>query len=599
MQMTPAHSSAFDTASTTRSLIDAAEHTGGDLAEGLRLADAAVRMARTEDAGDELLGRSLLLRARFAYRQLDYALAYESALAASQRLAKGSDVSRQARALNYCFIVCIETGDLVRAMQYADRALAMAALHDLTALRATVLHNQAVVFEMIEDECRALDCLDRAARLYDQVAAGEPGAFFARVNAAGIHLQRMERAQREGAMPDEVDAHRALAQQVLPALLAGADLAAVQRWLAIQVRLGNLVAARQAASLCLQRARRRASRQRDRTLAMMALADLHQGMGHHDRAALCLRRAVDKLRAAHNQSHLAGVEHRLAGLYAALGAHAQALQWERQAQRDSLQMSAERRQLRWSFAEADREARSRRSLAGEMQHHAQRLDLIGRLIAEIDHALAEPLAVVRERLRPWDPAMSAASPDADAVLPPQTELTQRLCEVIDQVDAASALVGQLKIFSYRASPQPSEVNLPRELAQAWSDTALWRRGRNPPLQIELGPAAIVHVDARRLAVLLRILLIELARATQGHGAAARIELHPSGCELHLRSRAQVQPEIASASLTKSPEALSVGVMLCEEIAHEIGGALWQGPAEGGSAQVLYRLSLPLWSGSLN
>jgi len=547
----------------------AAAAAGRDFPEGLRLSAQAVIAARRDGAADDVLGQSLLLQAHYAYRLFDYALAYESALDASAALARCGDTARRGRALNYCFITCIETGDLVRALEHSTRALALAEAADDPLQRATLLHNQSVIFEMVADHDNALACLGQSARLHDELPGGGPGAFFARVNAAGIHLARADAAADD----TSARAHRDAAARELPPLRADAAPAALQTWLSIQSRLGNLAAAREAALICVAKARGNRSSERYRTYAMLALADYHLGRDRPDRGVLCLENAVRKLRAARNQSHLGATERRLAAIHAGLGQHDRALHWLRQAEADNTRLQAERHEVRWSFAESDRDEKRRRSLRDEVLVHVQRLDVIGRLIAEIHHALAQPLAAVRATLQQL---LSATD------LPHDPErLRLALDDVIEQVDAASALVRQLKMFSYRASPQPSEVNLRLALEQAWADASLWRRGPLRALAIDARQRPVVHVDAQRLAVLLRILLIEADRVTAPHDLGATVEADDTSCRMALRCGTG---EVARVSGR-------VGITLCAEIAHEVGGHLTCEAAPG--QRVALHLRLPL------
>ena len=542
---------------------------GRDFPEGLRLSAQAVSAARRDGAPDTVLGQALLLQAHYAYRLFDYALAYESALDAAAALGRCGDTVRGGRALNYCFITCIETGDLVRALEHSTRALALAEAGGDQLQRATLLHNQAVVFEMIAHHDSALACLEQSARLHDGLPDGAPGAFFARVNAAGIHLTLSEGA----ADPAQAAAHRAAAAGVLPPLRQDAAPAALQTWLSIQARLGNLDAAREAALICVAKARRNRSSERYRTYAMLALADYHLARGRADRGVMCLRNAVHKLRAARNQSHLGATERLLAALHAGMGQHDQALRWIRQAEADNTRLQAERHEVRWSFAETDRDERRRRSLRDEVLVHVQRLDVIGRLIAEIHHALAQPLAAARATLQ----QLLAAT---DLPHDPK-RLRLALDDVIEQVDAASALVRQLKMFSYRASPQPSEVNLCLALEQAWADASLWRRGRARALFINWRKRTVVHVDAQRLAVLLRSLLIEADRVTAPADLSATLDSDGTLCGMVLGC--------GTAELARVTGC--VGIMLCAEIAHEVGGRLVCETAP--DQRVVLHLQLPL------
>ena len=566
---------------TSIELLVAAASGGRDLLEGMRLSSEAVICARHEEAGDAVLGQALLLQAHYAYRRFDYTLAYESALEASAALRRCDDVGRLGQALNYCVITCIETGDVVHGLKHSIRALALAEAENNLSQQAKLVHNQAVIFEMLADHKTALEHLERAARLFERVPNGQAGVFFARVNAAGIHLTLAESPTPRGMPQREAEAtvlsRRAAAAQELPDLLPQADPAALQMWLAIQMRLGNMDAARLAAAICIGAARRNRWSERYRTHAMLGLADYHLGHGRAHRCVLCLKSAVRKLRAARNRSHLAATERRLAAVYAHIGDHQQALWWMRQAEHDNARVQTEFDQLRRHIGESHRQAERRRSLREDVPVHVQRLDVIGRLISEVHHALAQPIGTARATLqRLIDATDPAASPK---------HLGGELQEIIEQIDAASSLVRQLKMFSYRATPQPSEVDLELAITQSWKDASLWRRDCARKLTVIAPQRTVVHVDAQRLAVLLNILLIEANRMTAPHELFAYLDRDATTCRMKL--------SLAVAPLDVKQVCARVGITLCAEIANEVGGRLTcEAEPERGVALLL---KLPLMS----
>jgi tetratricopeptide (TPR) repeat protein len=535
------------------------------------LAGQAVAMARQASAGDALLGQACLLQATYSYRLFNYVDSYVLALEASELLGRCGDHKRRARAVNLCFIINIETGELIRALDCVRRALTDARRRGDLREQARLLLNQAVVFDITEEYDAAVRCLDEAIELLTRLDNAEHELFFTRVNLAEVHMGHAERLQADGGSHGQALAFRVRAAEILPDFRPDAPLAALNTWISLKSRLGDIAQARSAAACYLQRLRSAGHGKRYRTYALLALGEYHVQAGRPDKGAQRLKRAIEIMRGAENRSHLGQTEQRLARLFAAEGNHAQALQWQRMARQDDMRLHGEQQNLRWRLAALEREAEARRAQRHELLIHTQRLAVIGRLLSEIYHALAEPIMHTQRIL-----AGCVERFDAGEAMP-----ATLLQQVIEQIDAASALVRQLKMFSYRAAPQSMELALGVAVVEAWEGMVLWRRGAAVPMQVVGERAALVQVDAQRLAVLLRILLIEADRAGPTDTIQVEIARHDDGVRLQLRCQRGSRVAMATGS---------VGVTLCAEIAQEMGGHLMRSATPAGV--LCFELQLP-------
>jgi len=539
------------------------------------LACEAVALARAGAVDDALLGRACLLQADFSYRLFDYAGSYERALEATDLLGRSGDEERRAAAANLCLVICIETGDLTRALDYARRELELARRNGDVAHLAQLLHNQAVVFDIMEEYEAAVPCLVESAALHAASADGAHGAFFACVNLAALHVTHADRLMSAG---DVQGAQRArdAAREALPEIDFDANFAALQSWISVKAQLGDIGAARAGALGYLRLVRRAGHVQRYATYALLAMAEYHVQAGRRDKGAHRLQRAIAKLRKARNGSHLSLTEARLASVYAEAGDHANALKWMRQAHVDRARLQDEQHRLRCRLAAIEREAEPRRAKRREAVAHAQRLAVIGRMMAEIYHALAGPLERTQRLIAPW------VRQDGTADLSPVTE--EALKQVIVAIDEAAALVRQLKMFSYRAAPQPMEVDLEAAVREAWVGLALWRRSGAQPLVLQTDGRTVVHVDAQRLGVLLRILLIEVGKIEPLDAVRVRLDSDESEVCMHV-----------ACSQGSADKGSAVGVALCEEIAQEMGGQLAR-VAVAPQAAMQFELCLPASAG---
>jgi C4-dicarboxylate-specific signal transduction histidine kinase len=163
---------------------------------------------------------------------------------------------------------------------------------------------------------------------------------------------------------------------------------------------------------------------------------------------------------------------------------------------------------------------------------------------------------------------------------PPAELSAALRGVVAHIDDATALTRQLRMFSYRAAPQAMVLDLPLALQEAWNGMAIGRSGPREPLVLHGVAPPQVRGDAQRLAVLLRILLIEIERL--GGAQAPQVMLSMNG--------SAVRVLFASPSREADASAVGgVGFTLCEEIAREMQGGLWRMEAPQGELRVALEL----------
>ncbi|AKJ27819.1 hypothetical protein [Caldimonas brevitalea] len=542
-----------------------------DLSQAAAWSREAVHVARSQHAGDVALGTACLTAARVRYASFDYAESYGLALEASKLLGRSGKIRLEVQAMHICCVICIETGELVTAMDHARRALQQARAVGDHGSQAVLLHKQAVVFELMEEQEAAMRCLVEAVELFQRPPRRPADEFFARTHLAAACLAHAEKLSLQG---DEAQAgaERERAVAVLPAVDYNADLAAISAWIVVKAKLGELESARRGALGYLKLIRRSGSTRHHLAHALLTLGEYHIHNGRPDKGVKRLQRAIGKLRLGSNRSQLALTEQRLTTVYAAAGQYAQALTWLRQARRDRSRMETEQNKLRGRMAALEREVERRRAEQQETLMHTQRLAVVGRLMADIYNALAGPITDVHHALE------TCAREVGNERNSPR--LTATLGRVIQRVDEASGLARQLKMFSYRAAPQSMVVELNEALREAWQGVALWRRGAERRLVVCGDLRAQVRVDVQRLAVLLRILLIEADKVARTDAVSVCLT---AGADT---TRLQLVVEAPSGAAAEA----GVGVTLCEEIAQEMGGRLCRAPLASGGVD--FHLEFP-------
>jgi tetratricopeptide (TPR) repeat protein len=549
----------------------------GEAALARAVAREAVARARAGAAPPLLLAEACVHEAIASNILFDYEAAYERALEADALLAGGPSALRS-RSLNACFVACAETGDLTRALEYSRRAMELARADGDAAAMARVLHNRGNLFRHLGEFDEAQRCLQEAVHLFESQPRQPARAVFARINLAVACLDHAMQLSMDHQAARAAELRRRTAE-ALPALPEDraaepqlSELSALGGWVVIQSELGRLAEARQGVCRYLGLMRRAGGASRYRAYALAALAAYHFHSGRRERGVQRQQAAVARLQAAGGRLELLEAQQRLGRMLAACGRYGPALDCVRAAQANRERLHSEQARLRCRLAALEREAERSSAVQLETPAHAQRLAVVGRLMSDIHHALAIPIALTHTTL---SQCIERASPQA---------LNVALRRVIEQVDKAAGLARQLKMFSYRAAPQAMVVDLNEGLLEAWDGVALWRRDSARSLSVVGDLATQVRVDVQRLAVLLRILLIEADRAAPVALTARIASIHGSGRMELCWPRAQGPRALQSGG--------SVGLTLCREIVQEMGGRLAQLPPAGAEAGFVLELPVP-------
>jgi C4-dicarboxylate-specific signal transduction histidine kinase len=271
--------------------------------------------------------------------------------------------------------------------------------------------------------------------------------------------------------------------------------------------------------------------------------------------------------------------------HAALGDHVSALACRKEL---ALRMSRQNQQaaaLRARLAAIEREAERRRYRANEERTHMQRLAVIGRLIAQTHHALNVPA----EQALALAQRASMSGDDA-------AELKPLLGELSRTIDQAATLVNQLKLFSYRSTPQPMALSVGEALQSAWRGLAPHRGADARLAQLSVQDDAQplqAWCDAQRLGIMLKLLLIELTQPTDSNDEPVRIHAHiegGDGADVVLRLQTPCRQGAPPSGARSQPPPTTLGVLLCQEIAGEMGGAL--DVKTRVAASLCYQLRLP-------
>jgi signal transduction histidine kinase len=532
----------------------------GDAASARVAAQAARMQAQASGAGLGWQGHACVFQAVAAQLLSDYPVAFERAQEALAFLDE-HQVALRARALNSCFVVCAECGDVDRALEFSRRAFDLAEAGGDLSGAARAMHNRATLLGHLQQYDAALQCMQEAVSRYDALPQEAAYAWFCRVSMA-LNCLSHARQLAQGSDPAAAHLQRQLAARLVPPLrpaAAGAphaaELTALDSWIAVRSELGHLGAARQGLRQYLRLVRLGGRVPRFQAYAVRALAAYHFHAGRTDKALQLQQAAVARLGSGGNRLYQLTAQHRLVQMLAAAGRHGQAMAALRAAHAVRAGLSLEQAGLRDRLAALERQVRKRVAEQREAVAHQQRLGVIGRLLADIHLALDRPLAGMHAAL------LSCAG----VVLPLPAQVLQ---QVIEQVDAAAGLVRQLNMFAHRAAPQPTVVELDHAVQDAWAGIAPWRRA--PAQAIHVSGHARVRVDGQRLAVLLRILLMEAERAGLGSGLQVQLGLgHGTGrLEVHAPGPHHTADRVAEG----------VGLALCREIAQEMGGELVIGQA---------------------
>jgi len=570
----------IDALPTLEAAEDPARHRG--------LLEQAAALAAGEGVDGHTLGRIQLLMARLHAQLGEYELAYARALSASEKLERAGDTARASSAASTCISICIETGDFSRALEHLRQTQAGARARGDLELLVRLLFNQACTFLCVDEFDAAAQCCEEVLRVAAEIAketsketlkekstdavrsqvattaeSARAALGFSRTYLADAHERRGRLA--------EAKAERRRAAEALPQASDRSPLASLHMVIYARSRLGDLEGARHTAAIFLRRVRQLPRAPRWMAQVWLTMGVYYQHAGKPGRAAARFERAIRAMRSIRHDGELPNTMQMLANAHAANGRHADALRWLRQAHAARRFTQPEQERLHYRMAALERDAEERRLERETALLHAQRLAVVGRLMAQIYHSLGAPLVAARQ-------ALSLCITQATHL--PPAELSAALRGVVAHIDEATALTRQLRMFSYRAAPQAMVLDLPLALQEAWNGMAIGRSGPREPLALHGVAPPQVRGDAQRLAVLLRILLIEIERL--GGPQAPQVMLSMNGSAVRVLFASPAREADASA-------VGGVGFTLCEEIAREMQGGLWRMDAPLGELRVALEL----------
>jgi C4-dicarboxylate-specific signal transduction histidine kinase len=566
------------------------------------LAERAVTAAR-EHGDPHLLGWGLMLLGDAASVLGRPVQAYAAASEAYDLLGTSGDVARRISALEICSSVAYFCGDTARSIQLHRQALAASAHRpDCVAIRCKSLINLSLLLHQDAAEyAEAIQCCAEAAELALQLPR-EPGwRVTASTRQAYLHVKYADALAAQGKHA-EAAMQLAQAAQVLPTQdprswrsFSFPERNALMFQVVVLAALGRRPMARLAAAATLRLSRLPASPYSVRIGGLESLYELHLRSGRLQRAIRYTTRTLAVSRNAGEESEPTRCLQRLARLHAQAGAYDQALACGKELQTRQSRQRLQTNALHCRLAAIERQADRRRYQAREALGHTQRIAVIGRLIAQTQHALSAPIERAHS-LAAQALALAGQPAPAPALAPALEELSQ--C-----IDRAAALVSQLKLFSYRSTPQPMALSLRDALLGAW-------HGLSPHLgpsvqrlaTLEVADPAHVHAwaDAQRLGIMLKVLLIELTKAagSQALSNTVRARIEPGEAAtalLHIEAGSGVAAQVQARNRTDARHTSTpLGLTLSMEIANEMGGALHAAHDSGGGV-LRYRLELPAGS----
>ncbi len=556
----------------------------GRLGQAGKLIASAVALGR--QCGDrQLLGWALMEQGRLAYLAGRHLAAYTASSQACKLLAECNDVGRHAHALNTCALVYISGDDLASRVELLRKGLLLVGAPDHSVMRCKLLHNLAIALCENSEYAEAVECLSEAVDVAQRAGPPlRPWELMVASRLAFIHLQYADHLSRNGSA-DKAQVQLEAAARTLPPLSPecwrGADAESFTTlWPQIEVlaRLEKWDLARRAAAACLRFARRSRQSLVNLGWALTGLSALYRRRGQYQRSIQNDHRALATWRQANYQTELIMCLGRLSDMHARSGAYHQAMALRRELAAHQSRRRREAGALRCRLATIERQAERRRRHAQEAMVHGERLAIVGRLIAQTHHALSAPIAQAQNLT-----AQAVASALHPAALRPL------LAGINQAIDSAASLVSQLKLFSYRSSPQPMTLSLHKALLDAWQGLDPHIGSGSADLRVSGHTQLQVWGDAQRLGIMLKVLLIELMQQAGSNGAevviGARIDAGDAETVvLHIEA---CRGSVPSPGPTAPP---SLGTALCMEIAAEMQGELHL--VRDDATMLHYRLQLP-------
>jgi hypothetical protein len=560
------------------------------------LAERAVAAARELD-DRHLLGWALMLLGRAAWNLARPVQAYAAASEAYDLLAASGDVVRRISTLETCSSVAYFCGDTARSMELQRQALAASAHRpDCVEIRCKALINLSLMlYQDAAEYAEAIQCCADAAAIA-QTPQQRGWRIVAATRQAYLHLKYAEALADQGQHAEAV-AQCTHATQVLPAMdprswrsFSRPERNALMFQVVVLAGLERWPKARLAAAATLRVSRLPGCAYSERIGALESMYELHLRSARPRQAMRYAVRTLALSRTAGDESEPSRCLQRLAKLHAQAGAYDRALACGKELQARQSRQRLQANALNCRLAAIERQADRRRYQAREALGHAQRIAVIGRLIAQTHHALSAPI----ERAH----SLAAAALALAGQPTTAPALTPALEEVSQCIDRAAALASQLKLFSYRSMPQPMALSLHDALLDAWHGLAPHLGTSAQHLAtLDVADPANVHAlaDAQRLGIMLKVLLIELTKEAgwaTGSGAApnavrARIESGPASTAL-----LHIEADGFAPVHALAPTSATLGVTLCMEIAGEMGGALHAAHDGAGGGVLRYRLQLP-------
>jgi tetratricopeptide (TPR) repeat protein len=574
----------LDDGATATALLEEAErvYRCSDYAASSKLTQRAAALARRRGDG-ATLGRALVNASRLAGIAGQPLTAYETASEAYRLLADCGDVNRQLQALSVCIAVHDQCDDRATCVDLLRQGLLLAVGSDRLSIRGTLLHNLAVSLSDRGEHAEALECLKEAFDILSPLPQRAQQKEAIAVRLALEHQLYAEHLRDQGRDAQAEHQRRAALDSAPPMPQASwrtaspHDVYCFNQQVELRAAFGQWTAARFAAAMGIRFARRRTGALVNFAWALVSAAKLYRRRQQFDRAIRCEQRALAAWRTAEIAAGTLESLQRLAELHALNGDHRRALALRR----EWVLLQSRRRQeagaLRCRLAAIERQLGRRRRQAEEAAAHAQRLAIIGRLIAQTHHALSAPIGHARHLAA--QALACAHSPQA---------LRPLLDQINQAIDSAAGLVSQLKLFSYRSSPQPMALSLHQALLDAWQGLASHIGSGRADLHVSGRTQLQVWGDAQRLGIMLKVLLIELTQQPGSSGAPVVIGAHIGTGDadtvvLHIEARGRSMPAGTAA------EPVSLGAALCMEIATEMRGELQ--PLRDDAAVVRYRLCL--------
>ncbi len=567
-------------------LVQAAELAldAGRLAEARTAATQAAALAR--EHGDEpLLGRALLLCGRASYLDAQHEPAYSAAFEACVLLRADGDIARALCALNVIVAIHQESDDWGRAAEQARWGIDLAVQHGEHEMTVRLLHRLGCVLHGNAEYPESLRCIDEAMGLHGQRPQALPG-HLARCTTE-LALVRFAYSRHLAAQGRTAAAHEQsqAARAALPAHMPAVDGAALIDVMATLENRAHLLAvwndvdgSRASAALFLRLARRTDGSQRHLAAALNALSTLHACAGNAARAIHYQQRSLAVRRQMGFTAAVSLSARTLAEIHGRLGRYADAIAWHKEAAHAQARATLEKNALRSRLAMWERQAHRRHGQAHDALLHTQRVMVLGRLIGQIQHAMVKPLLRTNQRI---GQSAAALRNGAEPAL-----VSAHLQHSIQQTDLAAALAQQLKLFSYRATPQESALLLDGALRTAWEGLLLYGKLHGWSLSIGCDAEEMeVRADPQRLGILLKELLVGLTQHQAYHqtGRVLWAIVEPAaGDAVALTIGVSGQHGIVCRS--------EDGIALCIELAQEMGGQFTR-QVEAGLTRG-YRLSLP-------